>query len=366
MTGIWKYGHLLPAVNDACRISLGEGNTPLVRSRQLGPMLGLDNLYFKLESTNPSGSYKDRFAAAAIAHLLEAGTKTCFATSSGNTGAALAAYSAAAGIQCFLLIVDGAPLGKLQQMQVYGAQTIMVKNFGKDFTVTKELMERLTKTATEHNSPVQISAYSYSPLGMAGVQGIAFEIAEALPDENIQVFSPAGGGGLTLSITEGFRIWKENNAAFMQPKVHCVQPEGNNTIAGPLSEGVESAIGIPHSTTKISGLQVPNVLDGDRVISSCRATGGNGYTVTDALIYECQHQMSTMEGIFSEPAGAVAFAGLRKALKKNEINKNDHIVCLVTGSGFKDPNSAATMAINADPVYVETVQGAFDCINSSM
>src|SRR5690606_34975203 len=100
---------------------LGEGNTPLVKSRQLGPALGLPNLYFKLEMLNPSGSYKDRFAASAVSELLDKDLKFCLATSSGNTGAALAAYCAAADIKCFLAIVDGAPSGKLQQMQVYGA-----------------------------------------------------------------------------------------------------------------------------------------------------------------------------------------------------------------------------------------------------
>src|SRR5690606_21319120 len=111
--------HLLPDMREKSRITLGEGGTPLLKSRHIGSVLGLNNLYFKLEMLNPSGSYKDRFAAAAVSQLAGQSVSFCLATSSGNTGAALAAYCGAAGIPCYIAIVDGAPSGKLQQMQIY-------------------------------------------------------------------------------------------------------------------------------------------------------------------------------------------------------------------------------------------------------
>ncbi len=344
---------MLPSIEENNRLTLGEGDTPLVKSRQLGPSLGLENLYFKLELVNPSGSYKDRFAACAVSDLLQRGIKFCLASSSGNTGSALAAYCAAANIKCYLVIVDGVPIGKLQQMQVYGAETIMVKDFGKNASVTEEVFSALNATADQHGTGVQISAYRYSPLGMAGVQTIAYEIAEELPYMGGYVFSPAGGGGLTLSITKGFQIWKEHNPNFRMPKVHCVQPIGNNSIAGPLRNGLSEAEAVSQSTTLISGLQVPNVIDGDEVIAACRTSGGTGYTVTDELIYESQHDMAAREGIFCEPAGAVGFAGLLTALKNKEINIKDNIVCLVTGHGSKDPGTAAKIAEKSVDQYFE-------------
>ena len=271
MKGIWKYAHLLPSFEECARITLGEGNTPLIRSRHLAASLGLQNLFFKLEIMNPSGSYKDRFAAAAVAHLAERKIKFCIATSSGNTGAALSAYCAAAGIKCYLAIVDGAPLGKVQQMQLYGAETVMIKDFGLDAGVTNEVMNGLWSMASSAGSSVQISAYKFSPLGMAGVQTIAYEIAEEMPSFNGHVFSPSGGGGLTLAVAKGFRIWKEHHSVYNLPKVNCVQPVGNDTIAGPLKKGWEMAQSITKSTTAISGLQVPKFIYGNEKLTACRA-----------------------------------------------------------------------------------------------
>ncbi|MES1250354.1 MAG: pyridoxal-phosphate dependent enzyme, partial [Chitinophaga rupis] len=344
MKGIWKYSTLLPEMEEDYRLMLGEGDTPLVRSGHLGPALGLDHLYFKLEMTNPSGSYKDRFAASAVADLLRRGSPVCIATSSGNTGAALAAYCAVAGMPCLLAIVDGAPAGKLKQMQAYGAETLMIKDFGKDLRVTGEVMEGLTQIAKEHGSLVQISAYCSNPVGMAGVQTIAYEIAEEFPFVRKQVFSPAGGGGLTLAMTEGFSVWKQVHRGFVYPKVHCVQPEGNNTISAALRDGGREARGIGGSTTSISGLQVPALLDGHRVVASCRASGGTGYVVSDELVFGCQKELARKEGIFCEPAGAVAYAGVLQALQAGELDRTDHIICLVTGHGFKDPAGVDRMA----------------------
>lgn len=338
MKGIWKYRALLPEVETASRITLGEGNTPLLRSRNIGALLGLDALYFKLESLNPTGSYKDRFAAVALSALRKQKASFFLATSSGNTGAALAAYGAAAGIQCFLAVVDGAPVGKVEQMGIYGAQIFMVKDFGITRTVTGSLMETLRRLALEYHTRVEISAYCYSPAGMEGVQTLAYEIAEALPEVD-QVFVPAGGGGLTLAMIKGFQRWKQAYPAFQRPVVFCVQPEGNNTIAGALSnrQGVVKALS--KSTTTVSGLQVPNILDGDRIKTASLRGKVKGTLVHDTEVYECQQQLAQLEGIYCEPAGAVALAGLKAALRLGQVRRSDRVVCLVTGHGFKDPRS---------------------------
>lgn len=366
MKGIWKYSRLLPQFNEKAKLTLGEGNTPLVKCSRLSSLLGLENLYFKLEIVNPSGSYKDRFAVCAVSDLAQRNINFCIATSSGNTGAALSAYCAAAGIKCYICVVDGAPAGKMQQMQAYGAQTLMIKDFGIDPEVTTEIMNGLNVIAENFGSPVQISAYQYSPLAMSGVETIAYEIAEEIPPFNGHVFSPAGGGGLALAMTKGFSKWKEVAPGFKMPRVHCVQPAGNDTISGPLRNGLNSAQAVSKSLTAISGLQVPNIIDGDMTLLACRATGGNGHIVTDELVYECQESLANQGGIFCEPAGAVAFAGLVNALRNGEIDKKDHVVCLVTGHGFKDPVSAAKIAERSNGSYFEKPDDTFKHIKSQI
>jgi len=351
LNGIWKYSGLLPIVADDKQLTLGEGNTPLVKSRYIGPSLGLDNLFFKLENLNPSGSYKDRFAAMAVSRMLEKGNKICLATSSGNTGAALAAYCAAAGIPCVMAIVDGAPSGKLQQMQLYGAATLMVKDFGKRPETTEQIMTLLQTQGEELGTQVQISAFCYCPEGMQGVQTIAYEIADML-GEPADVFVPAGGGGLTLAIARGFSSWEDNRHTSWNSSVHCVQPAGNDTIVSALSAGKVIANPVPVSQTLISGLQVPNVLDGDEVITACRRSGGMGFAVSDEQVFACQDWLAKKEGIYCEPAGAVALAGVREATAKGGIDKSRPVVCIVTGHGFKDPDSTGQLAAKSVNAYL--------------
>ncbi len=355
MKSIWKYEQLLPKVGSAHQLSIGEGGTPLARSKNIGPSLGLKNLYFKLENLNPSGSYKDRFAALALSQIQEQGVGFCLATSSGNTGAALAAYSAVAHIPCFLAIVDGAPEGKLTQMRAYGAETLMVRDFGKDAEVTQDTMTLLEQIALSYDSVVQVSAFRYSPSAMQGVQTIAYEIAEQLGQEKVQVFVPAGGGGLTLAICKGIDRWAQEYQGYVKPTIHCVQPEGNDTIATAIRNQLQQATAIATSTTAVSGLQVPGVLDGDEVLKYCMNNAGMGHTVKDEEVFAWQQRLALEEGIFCEPAGAVALAGLANALKNKEIDTAAAAVCIVTGHGFKDPVSVQRMASASDLLYMGNI-----------
>ena len=355
MRGLSTYKNYFDDIETIKLISMGEGNTPLVRSRHIGPSLGLDNLYFKLENLNPTGSYKDRFAAMAVSGLKARGARLCLATSSGNTGASLAAYSALTGISCHIAVVDGAPGGKLQQMQAYGAQLWMVKNFGIDAELTNEVFHTLHHLGSEFNTEVQISAFHYSPFGMQGVQSIAYEIADELP-ETRHIFAPAGGGGLTLAVVRGYERWCKNHTSVQMPKIHCVQPEGNDTIAGNLREDKDNATAIACSTTSISGLQVPSVIDGTDTLLACRKHGGNGFVVSDPDIYQLQKQLAFSEGIYAEPAGAVSLAGLVKAQESSEVHSSDHIVCLVTGHGFKDLEATSRLIRDNEVRHIEHIK----------
>lgn len=338
MRTLWKYKDSLPAVSNCCQVSIGEGQTPLIKSRFIGPSLGLKNLYFKLENLNPTGSYKDRFAASFVSTLQQKNIRNFIATSSGNTGAALAAYAGAAGMECFLVIVDGAPLPKIQQMQVYGGKTIMVKGLGLDAAITRKVFALLEEKASRQNVPLPISAYCYCREGMVGVQTIAYEILEEL-EHNVQhIFCPAGGGGLTLAVAKGLNIFQQGTPPC---KVHCVQPNGNNTIAGALRSGGVTATEITYSSTQVSGLQVPGILDGNETLQHCAQSGGTGYLVPDADVFRMQQYLAQKEGVFCEPAGAVSVAALTNAVQLNEVSATDNIVCLITGSGFKNMDAVS-------------------------
>jgi threonine synthase len=343
---IWRWSQYFTDVPEQHRITLGEGNTPIVRSRRIGPAAGLNHLYFKLETANPTGSYKDRFGAAAIAGMLAAGKSHCVATSSGNTGAAVAAYSAAAGITCEIAVVETAPPGKLRQMMVYGANIYRIRGFGLDPQISADAFKLVQQRGSAARAQMQISAFTYSPVGMAGVKTMSYEIAEQVEQGAVpavdHVFVQAGGGGLTLAVARGFVDMVAAKRLSRGPRVHCVQPEGNDTIASALRNG-DAKAKLVQCTSAISGLQVPSVIDGDMVVQACRASGGTGHAVTDAAVWDVQRRLAVEEGIFCEPAGATALAGALQAVTRGEIRADDMVVCIVTGSGFKDEPSVDRM-----------------------
>ncbi|MDF1740945.1 MAG: pyridoxal-phosphate dependent enzyme [Verrucomicrobiales bacterium] len=353
---IWRFANRLSHLPKEHQLSLGEGDTPLIRSRVIGPELGLENLYFKLESVNPTGSYKDRFAAGAVSHLLAKNRVLCLGTSSGNTGAALAGYAAAAGMRCVLAIVEGAPEAKLQQMQAYGAELIRIRGFGADAEVTREVANQLRRLAESLDTELQISAFAFSAKGMAGVQSIAWELTEQLPSGIDHVFAPAGGGGLVLATARGF--------SGKRTAVHCVQPEGNDTIAGPLREGLERARTC-ECTTTVSGLQVASVIDGNKAVAACRASGGTGFLVSDEAVFETQAHLARSEGVFSEPAGAVSVTALAQALAEGKVRRDEAVVCLITGSGFKDAASVARMTSDSTCPLVDDFADFESMVRSS-
>jgi len=326
------------------RISLGEGQTPLLRSRRIGPACGMSGLYFKLETVNPTGSYKDRFASAAIADMLSRGKRRCVATSSGNTGSALAAYCAAANMQCDIFAVESAPNDKLKQMAAYGARIVKIRGFGIHPEITSEVFNWVREQGEHSDAAVQISAYLFSPVGMRGVQSISVELIDQLPAGNRHIFVPAGGGGLALAVARGFAEIPDETSPD-KTAIHCVQPRGNDTIASALRAGKLEAQTV-NCTTQISGLQVPTVLDGNEVIRQCRASGGTGFLVSDQEVWEMQSRLAREEGIFCEPAAAVSVAAAVTAVARKEIEPAETICCLITGAGFKDQPSVDRMIGN--------------------
>lgn len=332
-------------------VTLGEGNTPLIQSLRIGPREGMDRLFFKLENTNPSGSYKDRFAAAEVEHVLASGAKGCLATSSGNTGSALAAYCARYGLPCVILVGDTTPAGKLAQMQAHGARVLRVRDFLSAPSVAQQAFATLPDMAKELGLSLVVSAYRYCPTGMAGVESLSRELVERL-EEIHHVFVPVGGGGLFTAVCRGLE-----KASGAKPRVHCVQPAGCATVVGAFERG-DDVISPVESTTRISGLSVPFDIDGRLALGYLRQSGGQAFAVSDQEVFEAQQMLLREEGVYAEPAGAAALAGLRRAQRLGSVKRNDTAVCLVTGHGFKDPESIQLAASKypADSIEVNELK----------
>jgi threonine synthase len=328
MKTMWKYHRFLPVRDTRHVLTLGEGATPLVQLDD-GPFL-------KMEQLNPSGSYKDRFASCAVSRMREEGLSFCLATSSGNTGSALAAYCARAGIPCHIFLVETTPAGKAVQMLAYGAVLKRVRGFGLDPAASRDVMERLQREATARSAALQISAFSFSPEGMDGVKSIAYEIADDLGEVD-DVFVPIGGGGLLTAIARGFSEYFREERISHLPRVHAVQPRGCATVTGPLDRGEFHAVEV-ECTSVISGLQVPNVIDAQLALDAVLETGGSGQSVSDQEVFSAQEALFS-RGVYCEPAGATAYAGYLKARSEGLAPSARRAVCIVTGHGFKDLGS---------------------------
>jgi len=311
--------------------SFEPAGTPLLGSAQTAP-----NLHFKLESTNPTGSYKDRFVAAQLKHLAAQGYRTCVATSSGNTGSSLAAYCARLGMGCIIAVNADAPAGKLLQMQAHGATVIRIPNFVTSPEITRDVFEQLQSFSAQGRAALVVSAFHYCPTGMRAVGKIAAEILAALPGTD-HIFVPVGGGGLYVAIAE------ECLALGVRTKVHAVQPEGCPTLLRPFRSGSDIVEPV-EADTRISGLSVPFDIDAGRALALVRRTGARVFGVTDSEVYAAQHALFRREGIYAEPAGAAALAGYRQAVLQGIVREDQVSVCVVTGHGFKDPASAQLLA----------------------
>ncbi len=345
--GIWRWAERIDpegAVPPAARITMGEGPAPLVRSTRIGPQAGFDLWLLDLTG-QPTLSYKAVFAASAVSHMIAQGQTHALLTSSGNTGSAVAAYCARAGIACTIAISDGTPVGKIRKMAAAGARIIEVEDFGADPSVDERVLEILTQ-ATDARTAMPVSNYLYSPEGMRGAETFPYFIdADAGLERLDHVFVPAGSGALARAVAEGF----SHPAVTHKPAVHLVQPAGCDTIATSLREGRDDGRVLDRATTAVTGLKVPFLLDVAPVIAMARACGGTGFVGSDQEIYDAQARLAREEGILTEPAGAASVMGALKAATEGVIGKDDVVICLVTGSVFNDEEAFERMAADNLP-----------------
>lgn len=347
--GLWKYAAHLPLRDSDFATSLGEGNTPLLRSRHVEQEIGVGELLFKMEGANPTGSYKDRIAAVGISRLLELGKSAWAATSSGNAGAAMAAYGVRAGIDGYLFTLEKASRAKIAQIMAYGPHIMAVEKLGIDQQTEVETWSNIGKVCQANEWMMLVTAHAFSPHAMEGVKTISYEIAEQLqgnvPDV---VYVPVGGGGLCAGIWRGFAEWKSAGYVDRIPRIVSVSPTGCDSIHQAWLRGDRTVTPIPTVTSTISGLQLTSPPDGELVLQALTATEGWSTTVEDEATYSAQALLAKREGLFVEPASAISLAGVIADRQAGRLKGNERVACILTGIGFKDVNAIQRMVENVE------------------
>lgn len=317
-----RYHDLLARPGEQLPISLGEGGTPLVHARRLGAELGLDRLYLKFEGTNPTGSFKDRGMVLAVNRAVRARARAVVCASTGNTAASAAAYAAAGGLACHVVLPAGkVARGKLSQALAAGARLVLVDG---SFDVALEAVRRLG----EEGDVAVVN--SINPDRITGQQTVAFEICDAMDAAPDWVALPVGNAGNITASWAGFTRYATEGRTAGRPRMIGFQAEG----AAPIVRGgpVESP------ETVATAIRIGNPASWQGAVRARDESGGAIETVSDREILDAQRDVARSEGIFCEPASAAGVAGVRRFSQNGRIDRSQTVVCILTGHGLKDPD----------------------------
>jgi threonine synthase len=339
---IEKYRARMPVTDSTRLISLGEGNTPLIRLENIPGSIGKKvDLYIKYEGLNPTGSFKDRGMTMAVTQAVAEGSRAIICASTGNTSAAAAAYAARAGITAFVLIPEGKiALGKLAQAMIHGAVVIQIRgNFDAGMALVKEVAE---------HAPVTI-VNSINPYRLQGQKTAAFEIVDELgraPDFHCL---PVGNAGNITAHWIGYSEYagqKTAACAFCQGL--CKYPHMAVTGHRPVMVGYQASGAAPflrghmvdNPETIATAIRIGHPQSWDRAWTVQKESGGWFDECTDQEILAAQKLLTEQEGIFCEPASATSVAGALRDIKSGKIPQDSSVVCTLTGHGLKDPDTA--------------------------
>jgi threonine synthase len=328
-----RYRDWLPVGKQTPVISLGEGNTPLIRLQHVPQDIGVDvELYVKFEGLNPTGSFKDRGMTMAVSKAVEEGARAVICASTGNTSASAAAYAARAGIACFVLIPEGQiALGKLAQAMVHGAVVLQIEG---NFDAGMELVKRIG----EH-TPVTI-VNSINPYRLHGQKTAAFEIVDALGGVPDYHCLPVGNAGNISAYWMGYSEYQTSAITDRRPIMVGYQASG----AAPFLAGRM----IDNPETIATAIRIGRPQSWDKAWEAQRSSGGWFEQCSDEEILAAQRLLTQREGIYCEPASAISIAGLLKDLRSGRMPAGGRIVCTLTGHGLKDPDT--TIKHNTSPV----------------
>ncbi len=342
-----RYRHLLPVTDATPLITIGEGDTPLVRSVQIEKDIGCDALYFKLEMCNPSGSFKDRGMVVAVAKAVERGETAVLCASTGNTSAAAAAYAAHCGLQCFVIVPHGRIAGgKLAQTVAHGARLTAIEGgFDDALRLAREICDK---------HPIAL-VNSVNPERIEGQKTAAFEIVDTLGDAPHVLCLPVGNAGNITAYWRGFVEYYRLENSKRKPVMRGFQAAG----AAPLVEGHP----IAQPETVASAIRIGNPASWQGAILAGEESGGGIDAVTDEEILSAYRRLAREEGIFCEPASAASVAGALKLARDGVDLAGKSVVCIITGTGLKDPERAMSefspelKSVPAEIVAVEREMG---------
>ena len=341
-----RYRDFLPVTPSTPIITLGEGETPLIRSRSLEKELGCGELYFKLEGCNPTGSFKDRGMVVAVAKAMESGSTAIICASTGNTSASAAAFGARFGLTTIVIVPKGnIALGKLAQAVVHNARIIVIDgNFDQALQIVRTLIQRHPVTLVNSINPHRIE----------GQKSAAFEIVDVLGDAPDYLFIPVGNAGNITAYWKGFTEYYRAGEAKKKPAMMGFEAEGAAAIVrGEVIEKPE---------TVATAIRIGNPASWSKAVSARDESGGVIGSVTDDEILDAYKLLAAREGVFGEPASAASVAGLIKMVKSGMNLGDKKVACVITGSGLKDPDTAVSVVqapteIPADIKAVERALG---------
>ena len=336
---IEEYRKFLPVTERTPVITLGEGNTPLIRAARLAKKIapGID-LYLKFEGANPTGSFKDRGMTMAISKAVEAGARAVICASTGNTSASAAAYGARAGLAVYVLIPAGKiAMGKLSQAMMHQATVIQIDgNFDQALSIVKDL------SATYHIELVN----SLNPYRIEGQKTAAMEVCDQLGDAPAVHALPVGNAGNITAYWKGYQEYRSANQTTRLPRMVGFQAAGAAPIV--LGRIVENP------QTVATAIRIGNPASWQAAVKAMKESSGLIDSVTDEEILQAYSAVAATEGVFCEPASAASVAGIMKLSRQGGLREGETVVCTLTGHGLKDADTA--ISVSAKPKTVQATR----------
>lgn len=340
---IWRWRELLPIQDPDAVVSLGEGYTPLVAARRLGAVIGLPRLLVKNDALLPTGSLKDRVVSPGVSRAREIRVRTVTTPSTGNASASLAAYAAAAGIECVVFVPETTAPAKMAQARVCGARVFAVKGpFENAAKLARQAIERFGWYSTLSDNPYRND----------GLKSYAYEIWEQSGEVPDWLIHPEASGGAVVGAWKGFGELKSLGWIDRLPRMVAAQAEAAAPLVRAWERGLADVEPVEPGPTVAEAIRVGRPRLGWQTLQALRRSNGAAVGVTDAEILEAQRLLATQEGIFAEPSAAVSVAAARRLRQAGTIAEGDAVVAVVTGHGLKQLDEPTTLAIPViDPTF---------------
>jgi len=328
------YRQFLPITTNTPMLTLSEGHTPLLEVPRLAAAVGVAKLYVKLESMNPTGSFKDRGMVMAVAKAVEAGSQCVICASTGNTSASAAAYAARAGIEAVVVVPSGKiALGKLAQALMYGARLLVIDgNFDDALRIVREISESHPLTLVNSVNPYRID----------GQATAAYEICDVLGRAPDGLCLPVGNAGNITAYWHGFKQYHAAGKINTMPRMLGFEASGSAAIV--------RGTPIAYPETIATAIRIGNPASWKQAVAARDESEGIIGEVTDTEILASWRDLARQEGVFIEPASAAGVAGLRKLVQNGLVDSDGTYVAVLTGHGLKDPNTAVEQFATPEPI----------------